>query len=227
MDVERLLKVPILSVLPRARVEELADRLPIKVVPPGQVVARAGEPAAYLVILESGTLVATHDTSEGGRVRVAVAAGPCVVDKAAVLHQAHHTAMWTATTLCRVRLLPARMLRQLLKEEAALGQHVLRYLAAEVNAHRHAFARRAERRPVTKVADWLLQAQRTTGSAVPLLGGQQGLGEELGLSRVSVNRALSALAAAGAVRVQPRLVVILDTACLFDLKDSSFSSPPR
>lgn len=83
-------------------------------------------------------------------------------------------------------------------------------LAAEVNAHRHASVRRAERRPIARVADWLLQAYNATGPSIPLPRGQQGLGEELGLSRVSVNRALSALVATGAARVQPRLVVVLE-----------------
>lgn len=208
VEVERFRQVPMLPVLPPARLEQLAHQLPVKDVSPGQVVARLGDPAGHLVILESGTLVAAIDTSEGAQVRVAIVEGPCVVDKAAALHQARHTATWTATTACRLRLLSATMLRQLRDEEPALRQHVLRYLAAEVNAHRHASVRRAERRPIARVADWLLQAYNATGPSIPLPRGQQGLGEELGLSRVSVNRALSALVATGAARVQPRLVVV-------------------
>lgn len=42
----------------------------------------------------------------------------------------------------------------------------------------------------------------------------RGLGEELGLSRVTVNRALRVLAAAGAVRVEPGRVHVVDVGVL-------------
>lgn len=210
MDIEGLLRVPLLRVLPRPRVEELARELPIRVVPAGQVLARAGDPAEYLLIVQSGSLVAVHETPTGTRVRLAAVSGPCTLDKAATLHEAVHTATWTAATACRVRLLPARVLLQLLDQEPALREHVLRYLAADVNTHRRSWARRAAPDPVAQVADWLVEAERAVGPSIPLPAGQQGLGEELGLSRVTVNRALSALAAAGAIRVRPRLVDVQD-----------------
>jgi CRP/FNR family transcriptional regulator len=108
-----------------------------------------------------------------------------------------------------------------------LRQHVLHHLAAEINVHRQAMARRAERQPLTKVADWLSETQRTSGLSIPLPGGQQGIAEELGLSRVSVNRALSVLSAAGAVRVRPRLVDVLDPAYLIRISDSSYRALGR
>jgi CRP/FNR family transcriptional regulator len=49
---------------------------------------------------------------------------------------------------------------------------------------------------------------------VVLPGAQAGLAETLGVSRVSVNRALGALARAGLVRVEPGAVVILAPAPL-------------
>lgn len=123
MDVEGLLRV-----LPRSRVEALARELPARVVPAGQVVARTGDLATYLIIVQSGSLAAVHETAAGARVRLAGITGPCTVDKVATLHEAVHTATWTATFDCRIRLLPARVLRQLLNQEPALREHVLRYL---------------------------------------------------------------------------------------------------
>lgn len=58
----------------------------------------------------------------------------------------------------------------------------------------------------TRVASWLVRA--ATGRVL-LPGAQQGLAETLGLTRVSVNRALRALAAGGLVRVEPGAVVVL------------------
>jgi CRP/FNR family transcriptional regulator, cyclic AMP receptor protein len=210
VDIESLLRVPLLATLPRSRVERLASELPAQDVPVGQVVARAGDPAHYLVVIETGSVTAVHDTANGTRVRLSAVTGPRVIDKAATLDGGVHTANWTATTPCRLRLLPADLFRQLIGEEPALRQQVLGYLSAEVNRHRRARVRHAAPGPLAQVAAWLAEASRTNGDTVYLAGGQQGLGEEIGLSRVTVNRALHALVAVGAVRVQPRMVTVLD-----------------
>lgn len=206
--------VPLLRVLPRSRVEELARDLPVRVVPTGQVVARAGDRASKLIIVENGSLAAIHDTAAGAKVRLASVTGPCTLDKAATLHEAVHTATWTATTVCKIRLLPAHVVHQLLNHEPAFREHVLRYLAAEVNTHRRSRTRRAAADPIAQVADWLIERQHAVGPSIPLPAGQQGLGEELGLSRITVNRALSTLAATGAIRVGPRLVDVHNSAFL-------------
>jgi CRP/FNR family transcriptional regulator len=59
------------------------------------------------------------------------------------------------------------------------------------------------------VAAWLSRAARRPGERVILPAAQAGLAETLGVSRVSVNRALRALARAGLVRVEPGAVVVL------------------
>lgn len=210
MDIQSLLRVPLLGVLPRPRVERLAREFPSREVAAGQVVAHEGDPAHRLIILETGSLTAVHDTPRGTRVRLSAVTGPCVVDKVATLDGGVHTANWTATTACRLRLLPGTVLRQLIDEEPALRDHLLAYLSGEVARHRRATVRRAAHGPLAQVADWLLEAGRTNGDTVHLVGGQEGLGEEIGLSRVTVNRALRALAAAGIIRVRPRMVNLLD-----------------
>lgn len=211
MDIEPLLRVPLLATLQRCRLEGLASECPGRDVPVGQVVARAGDPAQHLIIVETGSVAAVQDTANGTRVRLSAVIGPCVIDKAAVLDGGVHTVNWSATTPCRLRLLPAGLFHQLICEEPALRHHVLAYLSAEVNRHRRARIRHAAPGPLAQVAVWLAEASRTNGDTVHLAGGQQGLGEEIGLSRVSVNRALQALAAVGAVRVRPRMVTVLDT----------------
>ncbi|HYH32838.1 MAG TPA: Crp/Fnr family transcriptional regulator [Pseudonocardia sp.] len=210
MDVERLGRVPLLGTLPRPRLERLARELPVRHLAAGDVVAHSGAPARHLIVLEAGSLAAVHDTRHGSRVRLSTVTGPRVVDKAATLDGGVHTATWCAATPCRVRLLPAAVLRNLLDDEPALRAHVVRHLAAEVNGHRRARIRRAAPGPVAQVADWLVEAASRVGGTVPVAGGQQGLGDELGLSRVTVNRALQTLAAAGAVEVRPRRVRVLD-----------------
>lgn len=210
MDVEDPLRVPLLSTLPRHRLEELARELPARYLEVGQVIAWAGDFASHLIVLERGCLTSGHDTPHGTRVRLATVTAPAVVDKAATLNGGLHTATWTASTRCRVRLLPAELLRQLILEEPSVREHVLRYLSEQVNKGRRSRVRRADRDSVAQVADWLAEATFVEGRTVELVGGQQGLGEELGLSRVTVNRALQKLVAAGAIQVRPRIVNVLD-----------------
>ncbi|MFD0782410.1 Crp/Fnr family transcriptional regulator [Micromonospora azadirachtae] len=198
---------------------EIARHHTARSVPAGVVVAHAGEPAGQLLVVESGIVSAAHDGRDGSRVRFPTVTGPAVVDKAAVLAGGRHTATWTTITPCQVRLLPASLLRQLIDTVPSLRDHVLRHLSEQVNQDRRAMIRRASGRPVVRVASWLLETGRGSAGRVGLPGSQEGLGEEIGLSRVSVNRALRDLAASGLLRVEPGAVVILDPPGLAAVRD--------
>ncbi|TDC38683.1 Crp/Fnr family transcriptional regulator [Micromonospora sp. 15K316] len=214
-----LARVPIFRTLDGARLDEIARRHPAGTVPAGVVLAHAGDPAEHLVVVESGTLSAAHDGRDGSRVRFATVTGPAVVDKAAVLAGGPHPLTWTTTTVCRTRRLPANLLHQLIDTVPSLRDHVLRHLSEQVNRDRRAVVRRASGRPDTRVASWLLEAGQGRAGRVALPGSQEGLGEEIGLSRVSVNRALRGLAAAGLLRVEPGAVVVIDPRGLAALRD--------
>jgi len=211
-----LAAVPLFATLPTVRLEWLAERCPPRDVHAGATVARFGEPARDLIVVESGTVSATYDTSDGAMVRFASVAGPAVIDKAAVLDNSVHTARWTALTDCRIRLLPVALFRELLDKEPALRGHVLRHLSEQVNRDRRARVRTAASAPVGRVADWIAESTHTHGNRIKLPAAQQGLGEEIGLSRITVNRALRVLADAGAIRVEPRTIVVLDARRLAD-----------
>ena len=106
-----------------------------------------------------------------------------------------HTATWLTTTRCHLRLIPAAEFLALVD---VLADHVRRTQDdAVLTSYTDA---------TTRVATWLVRAAT---SRVPLPGAQQGLAETLGLTRVSVNRALRRLAAEGLVRVEPGAVVVL------------------
>ncbi|SFB95500.1 Crp/Fnr family transcriptional regulator [Micromonospora sediminimaris] len=210
MDQVELAAVPLFSMLDEARLAWLATECPPRDLSRGATAARVGEPARHLVVVIRGTLSAGYDTSHGSRVRFVTVTGPCVIDKAAVLGGGSHTATWTASTACRIRLLPAVLLRDLIGQVPALRDHVLRHLSDQVHRDRRAQVRRAAPQPVTRVAAWVAESMRTRGSRITLPGAQQGLGEEIGLSRVTVNRALQVLVGAGAIRVEPGAIVVLD-----------------
>jgi CRP/FNR family transcriptional regulator len=96
-----------------------------------------------------------------------------------------------------------------------MREHVLRYLARQIGQHRDALAARAAGTAVRRIAHWLLTASASGATpTIRLPAGQQGLAEELGLSRVTVNRALQQLARSGTVSIRPRAIIVLDPAKL-------------
>ncbi|MER7443804.1 Crp/Fnr family transcriptional regulator [Micromonospora avicenniae] len=214
-----LARVPMFRTLDDALLGEIARRHTARSVPAGVALAHTGDPAEHLLVVESGTVSAACHGRDGSRVRFVTVTGPAVVDKAAVLAGGRHTATWTTASPCRVSRLPASLLRQLIDTVPSMRDHVLRHLSEQVNQDRLAMIRRAFGRPVVRVASWLLETGRGRAGRVGLPGSQEGLGEEIGLSRVSVNRALRDLAASGLVRVEPGAVVVLDPPGLAAVRD--------
>ncbi|MCK2240299.1 MULTISPECIES: Crp/Fnr family transcriptional regulator [unclassified Crossiella] len=203
-----LAQVPLFAGTDPARLTELAARGRSRTVEAGETLARHGEPATALIVLRTGTLTATRDTADGRRLRLGEFRAPCAVDKTAVLDGGGHTATWTAATRVQVLLIPAADLLTLLDDVPAARRHVLAHLAAQVRQRQDDLVRTHSADAVARIAAWLLST--ADGAARVLLpGAQQGLGEHLGLSRVTVNRALRALAADGLIEVEPGAVRLL------------------
>jgi CRP/FNR family cyclic AMP-dependent transcriptional regulator len=178
--------------------------------PPDAVIPRDG---AVLLLL-SGVVVSAHVDASGAEVWPARWTAPAIVDKPAALAPAAGTLV--AATACRGRRLPADAFLRLLEDEPAVRHHVLARLATEAADLRRRLADAATVPALGRVAQWLLDTGAGPGE-VAWRGSQEGLARLLGLSRVTVNRALGRLADAGAVAVTPRGVVLLDPARLASL----------
>ncbi|MGW0523121.1 Crp/Fnr family transcriptional regulator [Crossiella sp. NPDC003009] len=200
--------VPLFAGLDRARLDRLRATGRAHTVAAGETVARFGEPATALIVVRTGTLTASRDTADGRRLRLGEFAGPCAVDKTAVLDGGGHTATWTAATRAELLLLPAAELLALLEDVPTARRHVLAHLAAQVRTRQDDLVRTHGADAVARIAAWLLTSA-DGDTRVLLPGAQQGLGEHLGLSRVTVNRALRALAADGLIAVEPGAVRLL------------------
>lgn len=204
-----------LAQVPGERLGQLAAAHPVRHFTAGRVLLRQGTPADHLLIMLGGQASAVVDHPAGDRSRYPLLTGPCVIDKAAVLAAGTYPATWVATAPGRALSLSAPAFWTLLRQQPAVREHVLCYLARQVSQSRDALAARATGTPVRRLVGWLLAA---TGSgpapAIRLPAGQQGLAEEIGLSRVTVNRALRQLARDGIVSVRPRVIVVLDPARL-------------
>ncbi|MBO2448890.1 Crp/Fnr family transcriptional regulator [Actinomadura barringtoniae] len=201
--------VPLFASLDAARLRKVVERSISRTVEAGTVVAVRGQAAARLIVVEDGSLTGVHETEQGRRLRLGEFAAPCAVDKAAVLGAGTYTATWTATVPSRLRLIGADELFALVDEVPDVRRHVMRYLAEQVGERQDDLVRVAFDDAATRVAEWLARAMRC-GARVVLPGAQEGLAETVGSTRVSVNRALQALAREGLIRIEPGAVVVLD-----------------
>lgn len=208
-DLTALAAVPLFAALGRDHLAALAARWPARTVRSGSVVALRGSPSTHLIVVEDGRLTATYDTVDGRRRCLGEFQGPCAVDKAAVLDAGGYTATWSAAADSRTRLVPARDLLALVDDVPAARRHVLAQLAGRLREQQEDVVRTGFGDGPTRTAAWLVRTAGSTGARVPLPGAQQGLAEVIGMTRVSVNRALRTLSAEGLVRVEPGVVVVL------------------
>lgn len=208
-DLALLAAVPLFTGVDRDRLDRLAARSTARQVAAGTVVALRGQPAERLIVVASGALLATHETAGGRRLRLGEFGGPCAVDKVAVLDGRGYSATWQAASPSRLRLVPAAALLDLLDDVPAVRRHVLAHLSRQVRERQDELVHVAFSGAVERTAGWLVRAVERAGTTVRLPGGQEGLAEAIGMTRVSVNRALRELARDGLVRVEPGAVVVL------------------
>jgi CRP/FNR family transcriptional regulator, cyclic AMP receptor protein len=209
-DLKLLASIPLFQRLDRDRLERLADRSRARSIAAGDVVISQGRPADQLIMVGTGTLGYSRDTMDGRRLRLGAFAGPCIVDKTAVLDGREYTATWTALTAARVFLLPSRDFHTLLDQVPGLRVHIVSWLTRQLRDQQDDLLRAHFTGATTRTAAWLVRAAAgTRRSRIALPGAQQGLAETLGSSRVTINRALHTLAREGLIQIEPAAVVIL------------------
>ncbi|MEJ3746304.1 Crp/Fnr family transcriptional regulator [Actinomycetes bacterium KLBMP 9797] len=173
----------------------------------GAVVRPAGTAPDSVLLLLSGTVVAAYAGPSGGELWPARWDGPAIVDKPAALGGPARSGGLLATAPCAGRLLSPHHFLRLLDAHEPVRRHVLNRLATDALALRERLAEATTLPAVARVARWLLATGAWHGS-------QDELARALGLSRVTVNRALGRLARAGAVRLTPGGVRVVDPARL-------------
>jgi CRP/FNR family transcriptional regulator len=175
-----------------------------------QVLRNVGDPATHLLLLLRGRVAATATTSAGRVIRFGDFAGPCALDKVALIDGRGHTATLTALTPCAVRSLPRDLFLTLVDTAPSARRHVLRVLADHARRQQNRFAATATLRTEARLAAWLLdEAAAAANSRVTLPDTQESLADLLGVTRVTINRALTRLRRDGLIAVQCRAVDIL------------------
>jgi CRP-like cAMP-binding protein len=210
-----LQSIPALRTVPRRVLDAIARDLRPMRYPANAVLRPAGQRAAGVILLLSGTVVATHHTCAGTEVWTDRWAGPRIVDKPAVLGDGVPPYGLLALTAVTGRLLPTATFSGLLDDHASVRAHVLAQLARDVSVTRDSFVDAVALPATVRVAAWL-HAQEPSGGAV-WRHPQEHIGRFLGLSRVTVNRCIARLVRHGAIRSTPQGIVVVDRRRLADL----------
>ncbi|MEU4719519.1 Crp/Fnr family transcriptional regulator [Nonomuraea dietziae] len=205
-----LAAVPLLATLPEDRLRALWRYSLPRRHQAGEVLRGIGDPAEHLLVLLRGRVSATAGTAAGRVVRFGEWAGPCALDKVAVIDGRGHTATLTAITTCSVRSLPRARFEELVDDVPSVRRHVLRLLADHARQQQERFADAATLPVEARLATWLLaRAAASPHARVELPGTQQELADLLGTTRVTVNRVLSTLRRDGLVELTRRTVAVL------------------
>jgi CRP/FNR family transcriptional regulator len=210
LDWRSLAKIPLLGMLSEDQLRRLWESSRPRRYAARQVLRNVGDPATHLLLLLHGRVAATVTTAAGRICRFGDFAAPCALDKVAVIDGRGHTATLTALTRCAVRSLPRDRFQALINDASSARRHVLRVLADQVRREQARFAAIATLSTEARVAAWLLEeAGRTPDCRLTLPGSQESLADLLGVTRVTINRALARLRHDGLIALGFRQVEIL------------------
>ncbi|SCK10196.1 Crp/Fnr family transcriptional regulator [Streptomyces sp. WMMB 322] len=202
--------IPLLAGLPDDQLRTLWTDSLARDWPAGDALRNAGDPASHLVLLLRGRVAATAATRSGRVVRFGEWSGPCALDKVAVIDGHGHTATFTALTPCSIRTLPRDRFLAAIDDVPSVRGHVLRVLAGQARSQQEKLTATATMPAEARLAAWLLnEAASDAGGSVRLPGTQQVLADLLGVTRVTVNRALSRLRRDGLIEFDRRTVTVL------------------
>jgi CRP/FNR family cyclic AMP-dependent transcriptional regulator len=204
--------IPALRDLPPAALRAVARRSSPAAFGAGALIRPAGEPVSTVLLLLSGSVAAVHVAASGRQVWTQQWTGPAIADKPATLDTGTPSTGLMAVTAVSARLLSRSRFLRLLEEQESVRTHVLGQLAGDVMTGRRRLAGAVTLPAVAQVAAWL-HAQEPADRVV-WRGSQEELAWLLGLSRVTVNRALAQLAGAGVVALTRHGIVVSDRARL-------------
>jgi CRP/FNR family transcriptional regulator, cyclic AMP receptor protein len=206
--------LPLLAELPPEALADVSAFARHRRYPAGQILCTEGDPADHLIVLLSGEVAESVCDADGHEMVLAAYGPPAGIGKIALLDSGTHPATVTARTAVEVACLPREPLLKTVTGHPGSAARLLGTLARMVRERDQHRVDAALLDAPTRVARWLARRIESGADAVPLSAGQAGLGAELGLSRITVNRALQSLRARGLIVVRPGGVRVVDGAGL-------------
>ena len=186
----------------------------LQVFPPQLTLFEVGQHADFLHVLVDG-LVELSATSGGRDTTMRIVEPVTSFILAAVVNDLPY--LMTARTLeaSRILLVPAALIREVIRQDTALMQATMRELALAYRDLVRALADMKLRQSAERLGNYLLQqaAQDDAGSTIQLRAEKRLLASLLGMTPENLSRAFSALAAHG-VRVEGSSISIVDSDAL-------------
>lgn len=194
----------------------------LQVFPPQLVLFELGQRADFLHVLVDG-LVELSVNSGGRDTTMRIVEPVTSFILAAVVNDLPY--LMTARTLepSRVLLVPAALIREVIRQDAALMQATMHELALAYRDLVRALADMKMRQSAERLGNYLLQqeSQQTAAGTIHLKGEKRLLASLLGMTPENLSRAFSTLASHG-VRVNGGKITIIDreALCEFSRPDS-------
>ncbi len=201
----RLADVPLFAALAPEVCCKLEQLSSVRQVPRGTVLAVEGEPVDRLFVVHAGRVAAYRHAESGRQAHIRTDEAPVVIDKATAIAGDSHLFTWTVLADAVVRNLPREVFGELLQTEASVALQAARHLATQANQARGDYLTAATDSAQVRVLQRLRSLVDPSG-AVRLLDGQAGLADELGLTRVTVSRALHQLIDDGQISMRGRTI---------------------
>lgn len=207
-------RLPLFREMDDAKRERVFAGSFLQVFPPQLTLFEAGQHADFLHVLVDG-LVELSATSGGRDTTMRIVEPVTSFILAAVVNDLPY--LMTARTLeaSRILLVPAALIREVIRQDTALMQATMRELALAYRDLVRALADMKLRHSAERLGNYLLQqAERDdAGSTIQLRAEKRLLASLLGMTPENLSRAFSALAAHG-VRVEGSSISIVDSDAL-------------
>lgn len=214
---DELARVRLFTALSDAALQRLAAAAFIRRVGPNQILFIGGEPSEHLYVVRSG-LLRVVTTSRHGEQFVLSTVGPGeVIGELSVIDRQPRSADVVAAQLSELITVPADVARSVLESDPQAVLAAARELAVQVRRLTGTMGDLVFLDLPRRVAKLLLARSRTRpdGKTISDLGASQTVvAAELGVSRQSVNKALSGLARHAWIELNGRSVVLRDPAAL-------------
>ncbi len=201
--------VPLFAVMPPHVRDDLWSQVRVRRALRGDTLISQGTATDLLHVLLHGEATSISVTSLGRSVSLARWTAPMIIDKVTMFTELHHPASVMADTSVTWCVIPFAAVQSALETSPSAQQHALANLASAAREARESFVDSAVRTTTARLARWLV-VTTDVGVPVRLPRPQERLALQLGMTRVTLNRALHRFASQGLIELGGSEVVVVD-----------------
>jgi CRP/FNR family transcriptional regulator, cyclic AMP receptor protein len=212
-----LARVRLFASLDDVALQRLAAAAFIRRIAPNQILFVSGEPSEHLYVVRSGLLRVLTTSPHGEQLLLSTTGADEAIGELSLLDRNPRSADVVAAELSELIVVPADVARSVLESDPVALLAAVRELAAQVRRLTGAMGDLVFIDLPRRVAKLLLSrsTMRSDGKTVSDLGASQSVvAAQLGVSRQSINKALSGLAQHAWIERNGRTVVLLDPPAL-------------